>query len=133
MCFVDRITYSCTHIENVYTDECEAPGKRCAKHITPRTSDSVCPNCLEKTAPVERQTAIVDFYDNLKGYLTHSFELTNTFDHDILVPQVQRIIEIIEEQKSNALVELELKIAIEVAKKKADGEEFAEGSGGGWI
>ncbi|KAH8124023.1 hypothetical protein LI328DRAFT_147698 [Trichoderma asperelloides] len=86
MCFVDRITYLCTHIENVYTDECEAPGKRCAKHITPRTSDSV-----------------------------------------------QRIIEIIEEQKSNALVELELKIAIEVAKKKADGEEFAEGSGGGWI
>lgn len=133
MCVVDRITYSCTHIENVYVNRCGAPGKRCAKQISPRTSDSVCPNCLQKYSPLERHRAIVELYDDLKEYLAQSFELTDTFDHDILVPQVQRILDVIEEQKSNALVELELKIAIEIAKKNEVEEGIAQGSQGGWI
>ncbi|KAL6898262.1 hypothetical protein GGI43DRAFT_428495 [Trichoderma evansii] len=133
MCVVDRITYSCTHVENVYIEECGAQGKRCAKQINLCTSDSVCLKCLERSSPLERHRAIFDFYDGLKEYLAKRFKLTNTLDHDILEPHVQRIIDVIEEQKSNAFVELELKIAIEAGTKKTFEEELAEEFGGGWI
>lgn len=123
----------CTHVENVYIKECGVQGKRCAKQINPCASDSVCLKCLGSSSPLERHRAIAYFYDGLKEYLAKRFKLTNTLDRDILEPQVQRIMDVIEEQKSNALVELELKIAIEVGTKKTFGEELAEESGGGWI
>jgi hypothetical protein len=129
MCLVDRITFSCSHIENIYTNECGTPGNRCAKQINTSTSDSACRKCLAKILPAERRTAVADLFGNLQDYLTYCFDLTDTFDHDILAPAVQRIAQLIEDQKSYVLCELELKLAIEVQKKK----EFSEVDSSGWV
>lgn len=66
----------------------------------------------------ERRSVIADFYDNVKFYLTNALEITDKFDHDILAPQVQDIVKLMEENKSFALLELELKVACEAQKKK---------------
>lgn len=84
---------------------------------------------MAETSPVERMSEIIDLYDNLKEYMTRRFKQTGTFDHDILTPQVKRIIQVIEAQKTHALCELELKIALEVQKRR----EFSEVDASGWV
>ncbi|KAM0465761.1 hypothetical protein ACHAPV_001818 [Trichoderma viride] len=118
MCIIDSITRSCSHVENIYANECGTAGNRCAKQINHITSDSACRKCLTHAGIEERRSVIADFYDNVKFYLTNALEITDKFDHDILAPQVQDIVKLMEENKSFALLELELKVACEAQKKK---------------
>lgn len=118
MCIIDSVTCSCSHIENIYSNECGTAGNRCAKQINPSTTGSACRRCLANVATEERRTVIVDFYENVKFYLTNALEITDKFDHDVLAPQVQEIVKFMEEQKAFALLELQLKIAFEAQKKR---------------
>ncbi|KAK1253020.1 hypothetical protein MKX08_004207 [Trichoderma sp. CBMAI-0020] len=118
MCIVDSITHSCSHIENIYSIECGTAGNRCAKQINHSKSNSACRRCLASVSAEERKNVISDFYYNVQFYLTNALEITDKFDHDVLAPQVQDIVKLMEDKKSFALLELELKIACEAQKKR---------------